>query len=93
MKFGGSCLQNAESFNKIYEITKIYENEKKFYIASALNGITDLLLSTAKNIANQKEIDKNSNPKDSDTKHPCQPAGRQESEVLIMSKEGHHHWG
>lgn len=59
MKFGGSCLIDEKSFNKIYEITKIYENEKKIYIASALNGITDLLLNTAKNIANQKEIDKN----------------------------------
>ena len=49
MKFGGSCLQDAEAFNKIYEITKIYENEKKIYVASAFSGITDLLLKTAYN--------------------------------------------
>ena len=59
MKFGGSCLQDAEAFNKIYEITKIYENEKKIYVASAFSGITDLLLMTARNLANPKELDKN----------------------------------
>ena len=59
MKFGGSCLQNAEAFNKIYEITKIYEKEKKIYVASAFNGITDILLKIAKNLDNPKEIDEN----------------------------------
>jgi len=59
MKFGGSCLQNAEAFSKIYEITKIYEKEKKIYVASAFNGITDILLNIAKNLDNPKEIDKN----------------------------------
>ena len=59
MKFGGSCLQDAEAFNKIYEITKIYENEKKIYVASAFSGITDLLLKTAYNAADTKEVDKN----------------------------------
>lgn len=59
MKFGGSCLQNAEAFNKIYEITKIYKNEKKIYVASAFSGITDILLSIARNLDNSKEMDKN----------------------------------
>jgi len=59
MKFGGSCLQNAEAFNRIYEITKIYENEKKIYVASAFSGITDLLLKIVRNLDNPKEIDKN----------------------------------
>jgi aspartate kinase len=59
MKFGGSCLKNAEAFNRIYEITKIYENEKKIYVASAFSGITDLLLKTARNLENLKELDKN----------------------------------
>ncbi|MFX1394353.1 MAG: aspartate kinase [Promethearchaeota archaeon] len=59
MKFGGSCLVNEKAFNKIYEITKLYENEKKIYVASAFNGITDLLLDTAKNVDNEKRIDNN----------------------------------
>ena len=59
MKFGGSCLQDSEAFNKIYEITKIYENEKKIYIASAFGGVTDLLLKTAKNAEDTNEVDKN----------------------------------
>jgi len=59
MKFGGSCLQNAEAFNKILEITKIYENEKKIYVASAFNGITDLLLNTARDLEDSKKIDDN----------------------------------
>jgi aspartate kinase len=59
MKFGGSCLKDKDAFGKIYEITKIYENDKKIYIASAFNGITDLLLNTAKNVDNEKEVDNN----------------------------------
>jgi aspartate kinase len=59
MKFGGSCLVDEKAFNKIYEITKIFENTKKVYVASALNGITDLLLTTAQNLHNSKLIDKN----------------------------------
>ena len=59
MKFGGSCLVDENAFNKIYEISKIYENEKKIYVASAFNGITDLLLNTAKNVNNEKQIDNN----------------------------------
>jgi len=59
MKFGGSCLVDEKAFNKIYEISKIYDNEKKIYVVSALNGITDLLLNTAKNVTNVKEVDKN----------------------------------
>ena len=59
MKFGGSCLVNDKAFNKIYEITKIYENSKKVYVASALNGITDLLIKTAQNVNNLEEVDSN----------------------------------
>jgi aspartate kinase len=36
----------------------MYKNEKKVYVASALQGITDLLLSTAQNLDKPKEIDK-----------------------------------
>ena len=59
MKFGGSCLVNDKAFNKIYEITKIYDKTKKVYVASALNGITDLLIKTAQNVNNLKEVDNN----------------------------------
>ncbi|MFX1339153.1 MAG: aspartate kinase [Promethearchaeota archaeon] len=45
MKFGGSCLQNAESFN---QLTNIIKNSNKNYklvvVTSALKGITDKLI-------------------------------------------------
>ncbi len=59
MKFGGSCLVDNEAFQKIYDITQIYKNEKKVYVASAFNGITDILLSTAQNVNNHEIVDKN----------------------------------
>ena len=59
MKFGGSCLVDNKAFNKILEITNIYKDVKKIYVASAFNGITDLLLSTAKNLKDKKLFDKN----------------------------------
>ncbi|MHA1274114.1 MAG: aspartate kinase [Promethearchaeota archaeon] len=59
MKFGGSCLVDENAFNKIYNITKLYENSKKVYVASAFNGITDLLLETANNANDEKFVDKN----------------------------------
>ncbi|MFW9878604.1 MAG: hypothetical protein ACFFG0_36450, partial [Candidatus Thorarchaeota archaeon] len=59
MKFGGSCFVDKEAFGKILKITKIYSEVKKIYIASALNGITDLLLKTASFLDDNKEIDKN----------------------------------
>jgi len=59
MKFGGSCLKDAEAFEKIVEITKIYKDAKKIYIASAFQGITDMLLKTAENVSNDKDINRN----------------------------------
>ncbi|MDX1797139.1 MAG: aspartate kinase [Candidatus Lokiarchaeia archaeon] len=59
MKFGGSCLKDKDAFNKILNITEIYNDVKKVYVASALNGITDLLLKTAKSLENEGETDKN----------------------------------
>ena len=45
MKFGGSCLQHAKSFEKISNIIKNYLKKSKLLIvASAMNGITDKLL-------------------------------------------------
>jgi len=59
MKFGGSCLVDNEAFQKIYDITQIYNKERKVYVASAFNGITDLLLNTAQNVNEEKIVDKN----------------------------------
>ncbi len=57
MKFGGSCLRDKDAFNRILDITKIYSNDKKVYVASAFNGITDLLLSLANNLKDPIETD------------------------------------
>ncbi|MHA1785246.1 MAG: aspartate kinase [Candidatus Helarchaeota archaeon] len=48
MKFGGSCLRNAEAFDKILKINELYKNDNKLvFVASALSGVTDLLLKLA----------------------------------------------
>lgn len=59
MKFGGSCLVDDNAFHKILEITNIYKNTKKIYVASAFSGITDLLLNTARNLKDSKKLDDN----------------------------------
>ena len=59
MKFGGSCLTDESSFKKILNITNIYKNVKKVFVASAFTGITDLLLKTAKLVEEDELIDKN----------------------------------
>ena len=59
MKFGGSCLIDKNAFKKILEILEIYKDDKKIIVASALNGITDLLLNTAQNVNNSKILDDN----------------------------------
>ncbi|MHA1460527.1 MAG: aspartate kinase [Promethearchaeota archaeon] len=59
MKFGGSCLVDKSAFLKILDIIKIYKNDKKIIVASAFNGITDLLLNTAHNINNSRVLDDN----------------------------------
>jgi len=59
MKFGGSCLQDPEAFEKILEITEIYKDSKKVYVASAFKGITDYLLESGRNAAERLDIDKN----------------------------------
>ena len=58
MKFGGSCLVDKNAFKKILEVTNIYENVKKVYVVSALNGATDLLIKMTQYIDNEKELDK-----------------------------------
>jgi len=59
MKFGGSCLVDENAFHRILKITELYADSKKIYVVSALNGITDLLFSTAQNISNLAILDKN----------------------------------
>ena len=44
MKFGGSCLLNSNSFQKISKISFAYGTSQKIYIASALNGVTNRLI-------------------------------------------------
>ncbi len=45
MKFGGSCLQDAKSFNQTMKIIQMYIKESKLIIVtSALKGITDKLI-------------------------------------------------
>lgn len=43
-KFGGSCFQNAASFNKALNILKKYKQEKITVVCSAFLGITDKLV-------------------------------------------------
>ncbi|MFX1388539.1 MAG: aspartate kinase [Promethearchaeota archaeon] len=45
MKFGGSCLQDAKTFEKTANIIKDYQTKSKIVIvASAMKGVTDKLL-------------------------------------------------
>ena len=45
MKFGGSCLENANSFNQTNKIIRNYiKNSKLIIVTSALKGITDNLI-------------------------------------------------
>src|SRR4030043_93557 len=47
-KFGGSCLVNAASFQKIADILNMYrEDHEIIAVASALNGVTDRLIKLA----------------------------------------------
>lgn len=59
MKFGGSCLRNIKAFKKILKISKVYKSAKKIYVASAFNGITDLLFNMAHNISDPTKLDTN----------------------------------
>jgi aspartate kinase len=58
MKFGGSCLKNNKAFKKIAKITNLYEHSNKVYVASALKGITDLLLNIGKKVKDKTYVDK-----------------------------------
>ena len=50
MKFGGSCLQNANSFKQTTNIIRKYAKDSKLIVVtSALKGITDKLVDFYKN--------------------------------------------
>lgn len=54
-------MKNAEAFNKIKNIMDIHKNEKMVFVASALKGVTDMLVSTAENAANPEKAEKTIN--------------------------------
>ncbi|MHA1727778.1 MAG: aspartate kinase [Promethearchaeota archaeon] len=56
-KFGGSCLKNVEAFEKIHRIMELHSNEKKIFVVSALQGITDMLVKTAENASDHDFLD------------------------------------
>jgi aspartate kinase len=48
MKFGGTSVGTAESIRKTIDIVKSAQKKNPFVVVSALSGVTDLLLSSAK---------------------------------------------
>ena len=48
MKFGGTSLANAGRINNVYEIVKTRLHKKPIVVVSAVSGVTDLLINTAK---------------------------------------------
>ena len=48
MKFGGSSVKNAERMQNVASIVKSRLKQDPIVIVSALGGITDLLINTAK---------------------------------------------
>ena len=60
MKFGGSCLKNSESFNKTLKIIeKFQQNESTnlIFVCSAVSGITNYLLDSARNLNSNVNAD------------------------------------
>lgn len=53
MKFGGSCLKDAESFKKSVNAVKKFSKNKLVIICSALSGVTNYLLETSVGIENK----------------------------------------
>ena len=48
MKFGGTSLANSERIKNVLEIVKQKLHKKPIVVVSAVSGVTDLLLNTAK---------------------------------------------
>src|SRR5271157_1003991 len=58
MKFGGSCLVDAESFQKIADILTLYKHDNEIVcVASAFNGITDQLIKLAESACDNEACD------------------------------------
>jgi len=55
-KFGGSCLKDSGAFQKIERIISLHASEKKIFVVSALQSITDLLMKTANYASNHKKF-------------------------------------
>jgi len=59
MKFGGSCLRSPESFSQIINVINKYVSEdpeqQLIFVVSALSGITDLLLNSARAASRQED--------------------------------------
>lgn len=59
MKFGGSCLQDANALSRVLEITELYNDNKKIYVASAFKGVTDYLIETGTKASEGLNVDEN----------------------------------
>lgn len=57
-KFGGSCLQDSNAFSKILRIITLNSNEKKIFVVSALQGVTDTIAKIADVVTNHDKRDK-----------------------------------
>lgn len=58
MKFGGTSLGNAEAFRKVADIIKSNHDKQPFVVVSAVGGVTDLLIDSAKAvIIKEKNVD------------------------------------
>src|SRR3972149_5725368 len=56
LKFGGTSVSSAKSLKTIVDILKRQKAQSPIVVASAVSGVTDLLLSLFKNRANKKTI-------------------------------------
>lgn len=53
MKFGGTSVGSAESIRQVVEIVKASQGRNPLVVVSALSGITDMLLASARNALNR----------------------------------------
>lgn len=58
MKFGGSSVGDAERIKNVCEIVKSKLNEKPILVLSAVKGVTDKLIDTAKMASEGKDVSK-----------------------------------
>lgn len=55
MKFGGTSVGGAENLRRVAEIIAAHRRRRPIVVVSAMNGITDLLLSAAHEAAGGRE--------------------------------------